>query len=426
MNNSGDTAEGPVCVKVYYNALRYDIGHNVTVTATPGPDVSGAVTVKTTGGGVSSGNPGKSNPANVTQISPDVEQISSELANTEGTLNSSIQYDDAKAANLTNALSTLATMVDLSNTTFDQGGATGVLAAMKAPPIVSALADGEAATWRATDALTTSLQGLKDRATKLQASSPNPADAASLSLSQTKIASDLTAAAPYMVAGDKTASFQKQRSIFSWWDGHIQGLKAENFTAQVYVGCNISTNSSKSSAIKVSGLDNSPRFAGQQPTALSISGNVATVTCTTPFVISAGIEISFLKSPTFGLVPSGTSGSNVFGITDEGGVNPMALAMAHWRIHDFEGHKIGFYGSFGTAAHVQSAAAGGSAAEYISGMSLGFFRTAFVSAGWHLGKVSKLDGGYKVGDPVPSGVTTVPVTSSYKSGFGLAITFTKP
>jgi hypothetical protein len=50
----------------------------------------------------------------------------------------------------------------------------------------------------------------------------------------------------------------------------------------------------------------------------------------------------------------------------------------------------------------------------------------FITAGLHLGTVSALNGGYKVGDAVPTGVTTAPVTGSYKAGFGLAITFTKP
>jgi len=50
----------------------------------------------------------------------------------------------------------------------------------------------------------------------------------------------------------------------------------------------------------------------------------------------------------------------------------------------------------------------------------------FITPGWHLGKVAHLAGGYKVNDPVPAGVTTVPVESTYEHGFGLAITFTKP
>jgi len=409
--NSGDTVEGPVCVKVYYNALRYDIGLNVTVTTTSGPDPAGAVTAPKAGGGV----PGAGQDT--------IEQIKAELSSAEGTLQGYRTQDDAAAANLSNAVATLGSVVDLSNTAFDQGGATAVLALLNTGPVTSALAIGTAVSWKATDDFIDKLQELKDRVTKLQAGNPSPADAASL---QTRIALDLTAVTPYTQAGDKTSSFLKQKVVFMWWGAHINNLNANAFTAQVFVGCNISTNTNKANVVKVSGLDNFPRFASQQPTALTIGGNVANVTCSTPFVISAGMEISFLKSPTYGLVPSGTTGAKQFGITDNGGINPMALAMAHWRLHDFVDHKLGLYGSFGTAAHVQASAAGGSSAEYVSGFSLGFFRTAFVTAGWHLGKVGTLDGGYTVGSPVPTGVTTVPVISSYKSGFGLAITFTKP
>ena len=280
--NSGDTVEGPVCVKVYYNALRYDIGLNVTVTTTNGPDISGALTAPKAGGSVPE--------------SDTAALVASDLTSASGTLAGYMTQDDATAANLSNAVATVGTVVDLSNTTFDQGGAAAVLALLKTGPVTAALATGEAASWKATDALINSLQGMKDRATKLQASSPSPSDAASLVLSQTRIASALAAAAPYVLAGDKTTSFLKQKGVLMWWEGHIDNLGASAFTAQIFVGCNISTNTSKANAIKVSGLDNYPRFAGQQPTSLTITGNVANVTCTSPFAISAGVEISFLKS----------------------------------------------------------------------------------------------------------------------------------
>lgn len=57
---------------------------------------------------------------------------------------------------------------------------------------------------------------------------------------------------------------------------------------------------------------------------------------------------------------------------------------------------------------------------------VGLFRTMFVTVGAHIGQVGALAGGYKVGDAVPSSVTAAPVTGSYKVGFGLAFSFTKP
>jgi hypothetical protein len=414
--DTGDNLEGPVCVKVYYNALRNDVFLTDTITTSTGPDPTSSLKQPASVGG------GPPAVDSATQVQADLNAL-------EGTLRIFTLHDDAITATLTQSLATLANLVDLSNGTFGQGGAAGatrVLSSVATLAITKALQDGESTVWELGGSLNESLLSLKDRATTLQASTPTPADAAILATVQTHIATDLTTAAAYSLGGDKTNAFLGQKKIFGWWDQRIKGLNADSFTAQVYVQCRVSINSSKANALKVSGVDNFPRFSGQPATALTVTGSVVTVTCTTPIAISAGLDISFLKSPSYGFVPSGTTGANEFGITDEGGVNPMAIAMVHWRFIDWDDHSVGLFGSFGTAAHVQSSAAGGSAAEYLSGVSVGFFRTVFITTGWHLGKVSALDGGYKVGDTVPTSVTTVPVTSSYKSGFGLAITFTKP
>jgi hypothetical protein len=143
-------------------------------------------------------------------------------------------------------------------------------------------------------------------------------------------------------------------------------------------------------------------------------------------VVSAGVEMRFLKTSTYGLVPSGATGANQFGITENNDRTPLPVAMAHVRLGEDKAHRFAVLASVGVAAHSQGSGTAGSAAEYLTGLSLGLFRTMFITAGVHFGKVSALGGGYRVGDPVPAGVTTVPVTGSYKAGFGLAITFTKP
>jgi hypothetical protein len=151
-----------------------------------------------------------------------------------------------------------------------------------------------------------------------------------------------------------------------------------------------------------------------------------TVSCPSPFLVSAGVEFRFLKTSTFGLIPSSPSGANQFGITDNQDKIPLPIALVHVRLRQDATHRTGIYGSFGVAAHTQGSGTAGSAPEYLAGLSIGLFRTMFVTGGWHFGKVSALSGGYKVGDAVPTGVTAAPVTGSYQSGFGLAISFTKP
>jgi len=57
---------------------------------------------------------------------------------------------------------------------------------------------------------------------------------------------------------------------------------------------------------------------------------------------------------------------------------------------------------------------------------LSLFRTMYITSGVHIGKQASLAGGFRVGDQVPSGITSPPIQTSYKAGLGLAITFTKP
>jgi len=64
--------------------------------------------------------------------------------------------------------------------------------------------------------------------------------------------------------------------------------------------------------------------------------------------------------------------------------------------------------------------------ELVTGLSVSFLRTIYLTGGLQIGKQSELAGGFKVGQTVPTDITAPPVTSSYKTGFGFAITFTKP
>src|SRR5262249_7551465 len=124
--------------------------------------------------------------------------------------------------------------------------------------------------------------------------------------------------------------------------------------------------------------------------------------------------------------PGSSTTVNKFGYSSLSSVNPVPLAMAHLRIADWDNHRYALHASFGVAANVQGTNGGGASAGYLPGMSLSLFRTMYISGGVFVGKQGSLAGGFKVGDTVPSNITTPPVQSSYKPGFSLAITFTKP
>jgi hypothetical protein len=87
---------------------------------------------------------------------------------------------------------------------------------------------------------------------------------------------------------------------------------------------------------------------------------------------------------------------------------------------------VAFYVSFGVAANIRGQASGGSTAEYLLGPSIGFFRTLLFTTGVHFGSEPSIANGYTLNGPVPSTVSSVPITTNYRPSFGLGITFTTP
>jgi hypothetical protein len=247
-----------------------------------------------------------------------------------------------------------------------------------------------------------------------------------LTIIQSQTSTLLTDVTASLTTSDKATAFQKQKATLQAWKDLIAGLKVESFVKQTYVPCGSLFNQNKQVAVRLLRTDRLPMFDGQALTQTDLKDPFVTVSCASPFAVSAGVEFSFLKSPTFGIVPSGSSGANQFNITNQASISPLPIAVVHGRLGETADHKYGLYASFGIAAHVQGAASGGSTAEFLTGISFCFLRTIFITPGWHVGNVAALTGGYNIGEAVPTGVTVVPLKNSYESGFGLAITFTKP
>ena len=286
------------------------------------------------------------------------------------------------------------------------------------------------AVWTPSDEIHFELKRLQGRVQDLSfstsATPPTDSEKADLALLQTNISSLLVDVNAYRVGGDKMQDFYKQKSVIAVWDSLIKALTEDSFLLKTYIRCGTLFNQNRQVAVRLLLTDRLPLFEGANLTPTEPQNPFVTVRCASPFTVSAGIEFSFLSTSTFGIVPSGASGDKAFGITDSAQINPLPIAMVHGRIHEGWDHNVGLFASFGVAAHVQGSSSGGSSAEYLTGFSLALLRTMYLTVGWHVGKVSSLSGGYKVGDAVPAGVTVVPVTSSYQSHFGLAITFSKP
>jgi hypothetical protein len=407
--DSGDVIQGPVCIAMAVNSIRYASNIKLATTVGVGQDL-GAV-FKT-----ASGLPQK----------PTVDSIVKEVQD-QGNLWSRLEKtNNQDLAVLNRGLAGLRDLVASSDVLFSTGKAEGVLKALKEGPVHDGTEAAKNTSWGSTDDIYSNLKAVQ-LAILLFNPPPTEPDKARLAAAETALEGLLTALGPSMANGDKTLAFQKQKRILAWWTNYTASLiDASSFVVTRYVPCSLFGNQTKSVAATLSRMDLLPMLDGAPATSADLATASMTVSCSSPFVISAGVDFSFLKNNTFGLVPSGTAGANQFGVTNTSNISPIPLGMVHAKLWESADHKVGFYFGFGVGAHAQDAAAGGAAAEYLAGVGLGLFHTIFLTPGWHLGKVAALNGGYKIGDTVPTTVTTVPVRSSYASGFGLAITFTKP
>jgi len=212
------------------------------------------------------------------------------------------------------------------------------------------------------------------------------------------------------------------------WQTYLANPKGvpDPFSMTTAADCGFAFSRTKTTAITLSRVDQLPGSTATNPeTVLSVS-----VECTSPFTVAAGVAFSTLRQQQYGIQavatpPASTTTVNKFVTTSDSRVNPLPIGMIHVRLYE-PTEWFSVHGSFGVAGDIKPQSAGGSSADFILGPSIAFFRTMFLTPGLHLGRQAVLGGGYHVGDPVPSNITTPPLQTSYKPAFGLAVTFTKP
>jgi hypothetical protein len=243
-------------------------------------------------------------------------------------------------------------------------------------------------------------------------------------------------------SGDKFKAFQQaQAQLSDWqqqmvriktaWDLHSaqgadQTLNPDPFAMHIPGTCNYAFASTKQTVITLTATDLLPDKSAAAPaTVLSV-----TVECASPFNVSAGVAFSTIPDREYAIQPvatppGSTTTTNQFALTANSSFHPLVLGMVSARLCE-PNEIVAFHLSFGLAGNFKSQNAGGSSAEFLIGPSISLFRTMFITPGLHIGKKTVLADGYSVGSPVPPNVTTVPLQSSYKPAFGLAITFTKP
>jgi hypothetical protein len=231
-------------------------------------------------------------------------------------------------------------------------------------------------------------------------------------------------------------AFQKKVGTLFYWSEVLSSTTAPSFFITHEVVSGSLFNFTKHKTIQLATQDRLPTLQ-QQPVSPSVTTDLIVVDFGNPFSISGGVAFSSVGEREFAIVdspgppnnsttPPTPTSTKTFGITNHSSIHPLPIGIVHVRLYQWANGNYGFHASFGIDGNLQPDNAGGSGVEFLNGLSLSFRHFAYLTVGWHLGRTSRLTGGFKVGDVVPSGISAPPIQKSYTSGVGLAITFTSP
>lgn len=434
VTNTGRSREGPVCVQVHYNRLRFNLSINYQTTYSKGPDggtvlLTGAAPAPAAGG------------ERVTD--PRVAQLNDIL-----TALSRLDTKAQKVADGVKKVSDLVAFVDSVSPgkDFPEAPVKDKYKAVQDPlktaqdlqtqALPTDLTFGTCPSSPAAPApgsVLAILQSFQSEADFYAANKPNTDSA-------------LFLANLYRCGGVSMTDLAKNVATLKFWDTRFRelGLRtdmtdaqlqaqniASSFVDSIQLTCPNIFNQSSSTAASMTVFDESQTLSGNfsAPSAHQ-NQNFFSLTCASPFAVSAGVEFSTIRSQEFGIIKSAGGANNTsinkFGLTSDSAVHPLPIALIHVRLWESMDHRFACHATAGASGNIQGQNSGGSSAEFLTGASLSFFRTMFITAGLHIGTKSRLAGGFNVGDTVPSDISSVQVTKSYTTGVGIAITFTKP
>jgi hypothetical protein len=447
INDSGRSVEGPACAQIVINSLRYDADFGKTVTTSAGPNLASVFPSSFSAGGAQ---PAKAESLN--------EHFNADFANAQalqGQLFALEAQIRKTSADTDRYLAKLKGLINQTDGVLRTNGPQAVVDLVKDPANQKEMDDAikAAFNWQTTDGIIAGLQRVQADLNSLPIRFPantgtvssDPCSNANIDqlgwtdwdkcrdaqyrAAQSIVAAALTEAAPFTSDGDKAAQFARKIGIIQFWKNLITTLNVDSFILQAEVSCGVLFNKNEQTVLKLLLTDRLSIFDGPLAGAQTKDG-LLTVTCSSPFALSAGAAFSTIGNRQFAIVKSapasGTTSVNEFGITSDSKITPYPIAMAHARLTNWADNRYALHFSFGVGAKLAGDSSGGSSPEFLVGPSFSFLRTIFLTAGLDIGKKSKLAGGFSVGGTVPTDITTPPISSSYTEGFGFAITFTKP
>jgi hypothetical protein len=137
---------------------------------------------------------------------------------------------------------------------------------------------------------------------------------------------------------------------------------------------------------------------------------------------SAGIVVSTLGQHTIGTRTKSSPGgfTTYFAVTNQSTVQPIPFSLLNLYFFGNNNVNVSLSGGIGINPYNNS-----TQVEYFVGPSVSI-HSVLLSPGVHIGRFQTLGGGFKIGDPVPtgwSGNTPVPIDLTYTAHFGIGITF---
>jgi hypothetical protein len=492
VNDTGRTLEGPACIEVFYNPIQSYVSLATNTTTVNGPDLSKVVTGSSASGGAAPETRSNNISSAFKSLQDKERLLSGALRTAKSSYTTGLQKQEKAIAkiSLLRRVTKLRSASELPKEV--KNGYAGLQDDLKnALAAVSDFLPTDMTAPGAPASVLSQLEQISDSLARLPltfsnrpkpatdtttrkvvcSSDPVPLDkpekdltpkeenrdlswadwsaACKTDFDQFKaiVDSEIQDAKNYTDSSDNTKLFKARASVVQYWDALFSSLGlstkttipsddwnnvdiAPFFYARTGVKCGVLFNQTANTAVNIVAADLGPTLDGKDPD-IKAQGAFVTVSCGTPFSISAGVGFSTIRQQEFAIVKSAgtpTTSVNTFGVVNDSRITPMPMVMANVRLYDWAHHKYAFHGSFGISGNLQNNASGGSAAEFLPAGTFSFWRTMYVSLGPQIGTKSELAGGFSVGQQVPSDITTIngQVKRSRTVGFGFAITFTKP
>jgi hypothetical protein len=233
----------------------------------------------------------------------------------------------------------------------------------------------------------------------------------------------ITLAATFDPTANKSAAtLTDAQTKLQQWSAILSAIAAapNPFARTINVTCSFGFGNNKNTVIELVSTDRLAA-AGSTPTKL----DVVTVICSSPLSISGGLGFSTAPEQQFSFVQSVNSSGQVvsaLGYKALSKFRPLPLLLLNTRLLEWK-DVWGLHVSNGAVVDIKTGAAGGTDVEYVSGLSVSFKRTLFVTTAFQAARVQSLDPGFTIGQTVPSAITTPPVQARWSPAFVLAFTY---